>query len=61
MWAEYLLAFLAGAVGHKAWRAAWRTRRARIPFRRAVAEEFRPPEPERQDKRKRPPRVTEVA
>lgn len=62
MIAELVVAFLSGAVGHKVWRAWWRTRRAPVSLRHALGDEFAPPSPEEADrKRERTPRVSEVA
>ena len=56
---ELLLAFAAGVVSHKGWRAVWRARRTKLPITRTLGDEFAPPDPP--SKKAKPPRITEVA
>lgn len=62
MIAEILVSFVAGIIGNKLWRVAWRVRKHPVSFVDAVTDEFAPPEPEAGDRKKaRIPHVTEVA
>lgn len=59
MTAVDVLLVLAGALGHKVWRAGWMVRRG-VPAAQAMRAEFAPPT-ERKPPRERPKSVTEVA
>ena len=62
MSAADVLLVLAGVVGHKAWRVAWRRLRHPVSWGVAFGDEFAPPTPELDDRRKkRTPKTTEVA
>jgi hypothetical protein len=57
-----IVAFLAGVIGNKAWRVAWRVHKHPVSFADAVTDEFSPRDVEAGDRKKaRIPHVTEVA
>lgn len=54
-----IIAFIAGIVAHKLWRALWRTWQQPVTFRHAIATEFAPPDPDKERRRRRTPHITE--